>query len=234
MSPRWPDDEPAGLPPEWAGFVAPDDISELDDEIRELRAESHGTYHRPPGRRQRARAWRRHESSGLLLLAVLVVALFFASLGVFLHPAAPQPPAQRPLAHPTAAPGTAEALLPDLALASGPTNSVRLRNVRPAVVVVLPADCDCDRLVAEVITSTAASRLKVLVVGQTRDPALPSTAPRSRVSAGTDTSGRLAATYQAGPEPLVVFVRSDGTVSRVMHSAKPGAELDQEVAGLAH
>lgn len=234
MSPRRPDDEPAGLPPEWAGFVVPDDLSELEDESLALRAELHGTP-REHGLRRLfgARPRLRYEPSGLLVLVVLVIALFFASLGVFLQPSAPRTPAARALAHPTALPGAAEALLPDLAVTVGRTTALRLRNVRPAVLVVLPAECACGSLVDDVITGTAASRLKVLVIGPSSDPALPSTVPRSRVTAGTDSGGRLAATYQAGSDPLVLFVRSDGTVSRVLHDAKPGAVLHQEIAGLA-
>lgn len=235
MSPRRPDDEPAGLPPEWAGFVVPDDISELDEESHALRAELHGR------RDRRGLRWlfgsrprRRFEPSGLLVLAVLVVALFIASLGIFLQPSAPRAPVPRPLAHPTALPGSSDALLPDLAVTVGGSSAWRLRNVRPAVLVVLPAQCDCGPLIDDVITGTAASRLKVLVIGSVSDPALPSSAPRSRVTASTDSGGRLAATYQAGSNPMVLFVRSDGTVSRVLHNAKPGSELHQEIAGLAH
>ena len=164
MTPRRPDDEPAGLPPEWAGFVAPDDISELDQESRAVRAELHG---RVRYGRLSSLFWgrRRYEPSGLVLLVVLVVALFFASLGVFLQPSAPQSPASRPLAHPTATPGAAEALLPDLALATGRTDSVRLRNVRPAVLIVLPAACDCTALITDVIAGTVASRRRCSLSG---------------------------------------------------------------------
>jgi len=235
LPPRRPDDEPAGLPPEWAGFVVPDDLSELDEESRAVRAELHGTRDRI-GPRWLLGAWsrRRYEPSGLLVLAVLVVALFFASLGVFLQPSAPRAPAARALAHPTSLPGATEALLPDLAVTVGQTRALRLRSVRPAVLVVLPAQCACGPLVDDVITGTAASRIKVLVIGPLIDPVLPSTVPRSRVTAGADSGGRLAATYQAGRNPIVVFVRSDGTVSRVLHDARPGADLHQEIAGLAH
>lgn len=234
MSPRRPDDEPAGIPPEWADFVVPDDPSELDEESRAVRTQLYGAPHRSGVRgRSASRRWWRHEPSGLLVLVVLVVTLFIASLGVFVQPGPPKAPAPRPLAQPTAVPGAAGALVPDLALAAGRSGSIRLRNVRPAVLVVVPTPCDCAALVTDVITSTAASRLKVLIVGQQGDPELPNTAPRSRVSSGTDTGGRLAAAYRAGSTPLVLFVRSDGTVSRVMRDARPGAELHQEVAWLA-
>lgn len=235
MPPRRPDDEPAGLPPEWADFVVPDDASALAEESRAVRRQLYGASRRGGVRGLFwTRRWWRREPSGLVVLVVLVVALFIASLGMFWQPAAPKAPAPRPLAQSTAIPGTADALLPDLAVTTGRTGSVRLRTMRPAVLVVLPAACACSRLVDEVIRSTAASRLKVLVIGQTGDPPVPSTAPRSRVTSGTDAGGRLAATYQAGPAALLLFVRSDGTVSRVMRDAEPGAEVRQEVAGLAH
>lgn len=235
MPPRRPDDEPAGLPPEWAGFVAPDDLSELEEETRAVRAELHGTNRRTGlARLFGTRRRRRFEPSGFLVLVTVIVALFLASLGMFLQPTAPHAPASRPLANPSARPGAADALLPDMALTAGRTHAIRLRNVRPAVLVVVPAGCACDPLVSDVIDSTSASRLKVLLIGPGGDPALPAAVPRSRVSAATDAGGRLAATYDSGLLPLVLFVRSDGTVSRVMHDARPGAELHQEVAALAH
>lgn len=220
------------MPSDWPGFIAPDDISELDEEARALRAELRAAAH-PNGLRRRFVSWRSPEPAGRLLLGVLVAALFFASLGVFLTPGAPRTPAPRPLAHPSASPGEADALLPDLALATGGIGSVRLRTVRPAVVILLPPECACAPLVSDVIAGTAASRLKVLIVGQRADPSLPSTAPRSRVFPSTDSGGQLTATYQAGAGPLVLFVRSDGTVTRVLRNAQPGPDLRQEIAGLA-
>ena len=237
MTSRRPDDESAGLPPEWAGFVVPDDISELEPEIRAVRGELPMAEERSRrarlGRIFETPRWQRSGLSGPLVAVVLLAVLAFASLVFLLRPATPPSPTPRPLAKPTVAPGVAEALLPDLAVPVGRTGSVRLRNLRPAVIVLVPAKCDCTPLIADVITSTTASRLNVLVLGERQDPPLPRTAPQDRVRAGTDTGGQLAMTYQAGPAPMVLFVRSDGTVARVMHNAEPGAQLHQEIRGLA-
>lgn len=233
LAPR-PDDEPPGLPPEWAGFVVPDDISELDPEVALLRSE---TPAQPtPGLLRRlvqTRRWQRYGVSGPLVVIVLLAVAFVASLVFLLLPSTPRPPQVRPLANPRVGPGRPGGLLPDLALPVGVTDAVRLRNLRPAVIVLLPAGCDCTTLVSDVITSTSTSRLQVLLVGQVTDPVLARTTPTNRVRAGTDSGGRLASTYGLAGQPVAVFVRSDGTVSRVLRGAGPGAELHAEIAGLA-
>ncbi len=233
MASRLPDDEPPGLPPEWGGFVVPDDISELDSEIEQLRRELD-----VPGRPHlqrifRTRRWQQYGLSGPLVLVVLLVVLFFASLVFLLVPVPPRAAESRPLAHPTASPGTVGALLPDLALPVGTSGAVRLRNLRPAVVVLVPTGCHCQKLVDDVIASTSAARLQVLFVGTNGDPRLPSTAPVQRVRAATDAEDRLSLIYAAASGPTAVFVRADGTVTRILHDVTPGADIHQEIDALA-
>ncbi|MGB9377663.1 MAG: hypothetical protein WCB04_09145 [Mycobacteriales bacterium] len=234
MSARWPDDEPTGLPPEWAGFAVPDDISELDAEVRAVRREVYGRSRWTGlGPRRGSLRRRRLETSGIVLLGALILTLFVASLGVFLLPTR-QPGSQaQPLSDVTADPGVAEALVPDVALTVGRNGSLRLRSVRPAVLVVLPSTCACEALLKDVIEATRAGQLRVVVIGRTRDPVLPSTVPRSRVTAATDAGGRIAATYQSGLTPMVLFVRANGVVARVMNNPSPGSELHDEANALA-
>lgn len=212
----------------------PDDISELEAEVALLRSEQPARQPEPLLRRMlKTRRWRRYGLSGPLVVVVLLVVLFFASLVFLLLPTPPAPPRVRPLAHPRAAIGQPGGLLPDLALLVGSTEAIRLRSLRPAVVVLLPGGCDCTALVSDVITSTSPSRLQVVLVGQGADPLLPRTAPTNRAHAGTDSGGRLASAFQLAGQPIAIFVRSDGTVSRVLRGAGPGAEIHEEVAGLA-
>lgn len=233
MASRLPDDEPSGLPPEWGSFVVPDDISELDSEVEQLRQELVAPRRPRLQRMFETRRWQRYGLSGPLILVVLLVVLFFASLVFLLVPVPPHSPDPRPLAHPRLAPGVVDALLPDLALPVGATSSVRLRTLRPAVIVLLPASCDCSALVEDVIGSTSASRLQVLFVGDRGDPRLPRTAPVERVRTATDSGGRLAAAYHAARVPIALFVRADGTVTRILRDAKAGADVHQEVEALA-
>ncbi len=230
-----PDDDAVGGPPDWAGLVVPDDISELEAEVTALRRER--AQAAPPRSLLRGivetRRWRRYGLSGPLLVIVLMVVLLFASLVFLLLPASPRSPRVRPLAHPRAPVGQPGALLPDLALTAGMTGAIRLRNVRPAVVLLLPGSCRCGPLVADVLDSTSSPRLPVLLVGEGTDPVLPSTAPTSRVHSGTDPAGRMATTFGLADRPIAVFVRSDGTVSRILRDATAGAELHDELAALA-
>jgi len=230
---RLPDDDPPGLPPEWGGFVVPDDISELDSEIEQLRRELTAPRRPRLQRMLETRRWQRYGLSGPLILVVLLVVLFFASLVFLLVPVGPRSPEPRPLAHPAHFPGVVGALLPDLALPVGASGAVRLRTLRPVVVVLVPDGCTCKGLVDDVISSTSTSRLQVLLVGSKADPRLPSSAPVQRVRAAADPTGRLATVYEAGAGPTVLFVRADGTVTRILRDAEPGRDVHQEIEALA-
>ncbi len=211
----------------------PDDISELEADVAQLRIER--TPAPAVGRLRRAlqtRRWHRYGLSGPLVVVTLLVVLFFASLVFLLLPSPPQSPRVRPLAGPRVPAGQAGGLLPDLALPVGNTGAIRLRNLRPAVIVLLPVGCRCGALVSDVISSTSASRLPVLLVGESADPPLPRNPP-ARTRAATDGGGRLGAAYGLAGTPVAIFVRSDGTVSRVLPDAVPGAAVHDEVAGLA-
>lgn len=229
-----PEDDPPGLPPEWAGLVVPDDISGLEADIALLHSEQPARQPVPPLRRLlQTRRWQQYGLSGPLVVIVLLVVLFFASLVFLLLPSGPRPPQVRPLAQPRFAPGQTDGLLPDLALPSGETEALRLRNFRPAVVLLLPGGCNCTGLVSDAISSTSALRLQVLLVGEGADPFLPGNSPTKRAHTGSDPGGRLAATYHLTGRPIAIFVRSDGTVARVLPGATPGTQLHDEVAGLA-
>lgn len=233
MASRLPDDEPSGLPPEWGGFVVPDDISELDSEAEQIRREMAAPRRPLLQRVFETRRWQQYGLSGPLILVVLLVVLFFASLVFLLVPVTPHSPEAAPLAHPAVGPGVVGGLLPDLALPVGASGALRVRMLRPGVIVLVPPDCDCRALVDDLISSTSTSRLQVLFVGQDSDPRLPSTAPPQRVRAAVDPQAVLASTYAADTGPTAVFVRADGTVSRILRNAEPGADIHQEVDALA-
>ncbi|MEP6697485.1 MAG: hypothetical protein ABJA34_11500 [Pseudonocardiales bacterium] len=233
---RRPDDEPPGVPPEWHGFVVPDDISELDSEIEQLRRELAAPRRPILQRVFETRRWQQYGLSGPLILVVLLVVLFFASLVFLLVPVAPRSPQSRPLAHPSAAVGAVGGLLPDLALPVGATGAVRLRTLRPAVVVVVPDQCDCAALIGDVISSTSAGRVHVLFVGLKADPRLPGTAPVERVRSASDAEGQLARAYADGSDvagPTALFVRADGTVISILRNARAGVDIHQEVDAIA-
>lgn len=176
------------LPPEWAGIVIPDDASELAAETEALRRERRRDH-----RRDRIQAifatrrWQRYGLSGPVIALSVLVAGIFGSL-LFLLPTGPSSPREQQLARPTAAPGSVGGLLPDLQLATSTGSTVRTRDLRPAVVLVLPEGCACDSLVDQMVLDTTTGRIAVLVVteGSGTPRPLPNSAPRERVTSAAD------------------------------------------------
>lgn len=175
-------------PPQWAGFVIPDDARELAAEAEALRRERRRDTRRSrlervfsiPGRR-------RYGLSGACIALSVLIAGIFASLIVLL-PTDPSSPRAQQLARPTISPGAVGGLLPDLRLATSTGSTVRTRDLRPAVVLVLPEGCACDSLIDQIVLDTTTGRIAVLVVaeGSGTPRPLPANAPRERVTSAAD------------------------------------------------
>lgn len=256
MASSWSDDDarssasPGGdlppLPPEWAALVVPDDARALEADAEAVRAErraaaqraEHGAAAPPPRWRRllETRRWHRYGLSGPVVVLALLVVAAFASLVVTVLPSAPRAVRQAPLATTTAPPGRAGGLVPDLLLPAPGGGELSLREVRPGVVLLVPDACGCDHLVADLVVATRDARLQVLVVGRTSPPALPDTAPRTRVSATLD-QGRLAAALApaAGATsetaaPTALLVRADGVIARVVPELRDVTEIRPDLA----
>lgn len=260
MAERPPDDDPRDrgadvgrgdqvpdLPTEWAGLVIPDDASELWLLTQQIRRERRAA-HRRAGL---ARLVRGPGRSFVASMAVLALALAAILGSLFFIASDPATPPSRPLARPTSSPGAVGGLLPDLRLTASTGAQVRLRDVRPAVLLVLPATCGCRRLVADVLARAAAHGITLLVVaeGGTAFP-LPAGAAQRRVRSLTDPGRQLANTYapaaagtvtlrvSSAPSavsspPVAVFVRPDGLVNRVLIGPVAGDVLHDEITALS-
>lgn len=183
-------DKVPDLPPEWASIVIPDDARELTAEVEALRRER---------RRDARRAWMprlfprpRYGLSGPLIALSVLIAGVFSSL-IFLLPTGPASPRQQRLGRPTAPAGSVGGLLPDVRLSSSTGSTVRTRDLRPAVVLVLPKSCACAALIDEIVTDTTTGRLAVLVVteGSSAPRPLPNNAPRERITSVADPASAL-------------------------------------------
>ena len=214
------------LPPLPPGFVVPDDLSELDDEVRAYRKEWR-TAHPARWRRVLWPVWLRRQGHNLplLLLALLSVAVFatLVSVPAPTRPALPPPAA---LAHPTASPGTVGGLLPQATLFSGRTQ-VSSRDLRPGLLVLLPPHLSTVAgsagMVSEIAAQAEEFQLPTALIAGPGDAgsaaALAETARQRGVVTGfEDRAGVLAAAYGRAPDPLLLTVAPDG---RLVHTPVP-------------
>ena len=208
-------------------IVIPDDLSELDDEVRALRRER-----RVQRRRSRLR---RLTGSGrttgpLLLVAVLLVAGVAGLLVLF---------------QPRRTPGTGAALrnaqatdqLPDVLVTMVDGSTRAARGLRPGVFALAPVGCGCDA--ALVAAGTAAHRHNVtfFLVDRTR-PALPQGLTDSTTIRLVEPTGTIAERYAAEKNgrrvtggPVLVLVAASGQVQRVLPAATPKT-LERELTEL--
>lgn len=225
--PEPPSDRYADLPP--VAVDVPDDARELARDLQALQRERRLARRRTwvqrhlPGRR-----WHRYGiAAPLVVTALLFVALGTTLLAV-LASGRPARPTPRPLASQVpVAPGTEGGLLPAVPLrfVDGPRDT---RAVRPAVFVLLPADCGCQ---AQVRTAVGAAQEFAL-------PAILVTGPADTARAGTrlaalpgpatvavDDDQRLATTYAASGVTMLL-VRPDGLVVHVVRDVAVNQRLE--------
>jgi hypothetical protein len=221
------------LPLDWH---APDDASELDpDRDRWLREQRMATRLGRWGARLSAlRVLGRARVNSVVLIVVLIALASFASLAVALMNPAGPPPAAAPLAQADAAPGTPGALLPAVTLTTS-TGTLPARAPRPAVLALVPVDCDCQAELNETFRQAAEFRLRLwLVAPPDGFPAVRRIATdvgNGSAAVAEDTSGRLRPTYRAVGLTLL-FIRSDGRVDGVLRDAHAPLRLEAPLSSL--
>jgi hypothetical protein len=222
-----PDDgDLPNFPPEWGVVVIPDDLTELDRESAALQRER---------RRQSRRVkWRRRlglptaNANGdsppvgvpLLIMSIAIIAALTSLFAITLtsrstKTAQPSAPAVTPQESPQ---------MIDLALTDANSQSVRLRDTLPAVILLLDG-CACDQLIRDTVAA-APPAVTVIAIDRTA-PTLP---VGVNVTALADPEQALLATYADGPDrsaqpagvPTAVLVADDGTVTKV---ASPASKL---------
>ncbi|KWW98034.1 hypothetical protein C3Y87_17780 [Carbonactinospora thermoautotrophica] len=213
-------------------FVIPDDLRELDDEVRAYRREQ---------RRERLRRfllvhrWHRAGLSAPLFVLVLLLVGFVGSMMALIGPTASPPSSRGPLARGDQTPaGQQGGLLP--AVDVKVRGDVRpARDLRPAVLAIVPPGCACETLLNEVFDQAQAYRLTMYVVGRSsQEPEL--TQLVHRVGNGTagvviDTEGVLTASTAARGITLVL-VHSDGVIGSVLRDIPPGLRIEPLLARL--
>jgi hypothetical protein len=205
--------------------VIPDDISELDAEVRALRRER-----RVQRRRDRLR---RLTGSGrttapLLLVAVLLIAGVAGLLVLF------QP--RRTAGTVTALDNqTADHLLPDVLVTLVNGNRRAVRDFRPGVFALAPIGCHCDAALLAAGTAAHRHNVNFFLVDRTL-PALPAGLTAETTTRLIDPTSTITQRYAAvkdgqrvGAGPVLVLVAESGQVARVLPEPTPRT-LDSELA----
>jgi hypothetical protein len=99
--------------------------------------------------------------------------------------------------------------------------------------MLVPAKCNCAGQIRSVASSAEHARLHLTVVG-TSMPTRPSNISDSLISLRSEPTGVLLPDYDVKTRPVTLLVRSDGVVSRALHSLPTSAKLDNDVRQLAN
>jgi hypothetical protein len=222
-------------------FVVPDDASELDRDLQAWRREEKWRRRREfldhfifkNGRKDRG-------VSGMFLAAVLIALAMLGASVSFLtlrDAKTAQTATALDLASPIAPPGTPGGLLPNVLLSTGEGASFNVRDLRPALIVVVPANCTCDTTLASLSREAAINSVPVDLVGENTLTAqferLASQMRPSNVRAFVDHTGDFVAAY--APLGLtVVPVHADGVTERVIRNYPAEGSLGPALADLKH
>jgi hypothetical protein len=175
-----PDDLP-DLPEEWGVIVIPDDLSELDDEVRAVRAELRLAEHPTRWRRFMQRRGPRivHRVATTLVRApVLIVMLAILITVASLFASAWPGPARQAAPSRTNGGGTTEntlTTLPALELFGADGRAVSLTADLPAVIMLID-DCQCSQLVSDTIQAVP-PKVAVITISTTAAAAKAATPP---------------------------------------------------------
>jgi hypothetical protein len=198
--------------------VIPDDISELDAEVRALHRER-----RVQRRRQRlGRLTGSGRTTGpLLLVAVLLVAGVAGLLVLF------QPRRTTGTVPTLGSAQTAGGLLPDVLVKLADGSHRNVRALRPGVFALAPIGCDCDAALRAAGSAAHRHDVNFFLVDRTLPP-LPSGLTDATTTRLQEPTGAIAEQYAAEKDgrrvpggPTLVLVDANGQVSRVLPDASP-------------
>lgn len=170
------------------------------------------------------------------VLAILVGAalLGIAAVFAFRTPPAPSRPGPGILASPGVAPGRAGGLLPDVVL-RGRVRTTPARELRPGIVMLVRAHCDCETALRQVVSAAAGHRLVTYVVEAGDSLAqVELLAARAGGDVGpyADPTAALATAYRLRSAAALVLVRRDGVVTQVIDAISPALRLDVALRAL--
>lgn len=231
-----PDGSPVGGEPfDWDDFVVPDDARELEADIRAYRRERRAQIRTRLTRR--LLLWNRLGPAGPIVVGTALLLVSFVLLMVLFPAPAREMARPDALATPTTPVGEQGGLVPDVRIRRGHGDTDEpLRAFRPAVIMLLPAGCVCADATARVVAAAQRHRVLTVLVGpeppqRTSAPDSAQVAQPAEVIQGSDASGSLAARYELDDptdRPVLLVVRSDGVINRVLTDVPSENALDGE------
>jgi hypothetical protein len=247
--PNWPDEGPptpegpwqrsssSGLP-DPDRIVIPDDIRELEPDIR--------LYYRELAHRQHVaalrrifftRRWERFGLSGPVVVCVLCIVALFGSLASVLVPRSTGRPEKTPMAAPSIPVAARGGLLPDTKVSLyGDVQEIRDR--RPNVIALVPADCqDCADILDIVYAQAKTEGLRFDIIGAPEREQELRAVDRATGNGAADVllddGDLLAKAY--GPEVLTILVVApDGVVVDILREPKQGDGIEEPLRRLYH
>jgi hypothetical protein len=210
-------------------IMIPDDLSELDAEVRALRRER-----RVQRRRQRLRglAASRRTGAPLLLVALLLIAGVAGLLVMF------QPRRTTGSVTTLDAAQATDRRLPDTVVTLVDGTTRRIRQYAPAVFALAPTGCGCDAQLLAAGTASHRHNLAFFLVDR-KLPLLPRGLTDTSAVRLAEPTGAVAERYNAEKDgrrvtggPVLVLVGPSGDVVRVLPAASPRT-LDSELSQLA-
>jgi hypothetical protein len=213
------------------GVVVPDDLSELSDDVeayhREVRLEAR--------RRRIARitdtsAWQRFAMPvGVAICSLTLAGAVFAILTLG-HPHRPLGPPRTPIASTASlpAPGELDGLLPDVSVRTS-VGAMSSRDLRPAVLALVPLHCDCLDVLRTLAAQAAEVSVPLVVVAPANRDAEVDTVSgqvhNGAAEAVFDLHGELASAYAASGV-TVLGLRPDATVSFIQRDVAGDVRLE--------
>lgn len=220
----------------------PDDAPWIDpvvvpDDLRDLQADIEA-YHRERRQAARRRRLQRLVGGPRVRRALLPVGVATAALGlaamVFTiltlgQPRATPAPLQAPIARaPEGGIGEINGLLPDVTVRTS-SGQLSIRDLRPALVALVPTHCECGELLATLAAQADEVPVPLVVVAPTAQDAevsaLDGSVHRGHVEPVFDVKGVLARTYEASGV-TAVLVGSDATVRHVRTDVTSDVRLE--------
>lgn len=214
---------------DWEHLVIPDDIHELEADIRAYRREQRAVARRAVIHRVLFRT-RFGVTLPVVLGALVLAAIYSVVMLVVASPRSEAPP-RTALATSTLAVGRVGGLLPDVTLRDVDGTARSLRTLRPAVLLLAPAHCRCADMANAAASAAEHSRLSLTIIG-THMPRRPTGVSPSVAALRSERTGELLATYGAVHRPVTVLVRADGVVKQVLPKLPASGTLDDQVRAL--